>query len=73
MLILFLSLILLSVLILLSIKYYRFGQAVKDMQRMVTMMAQGDFSARTVLTPSDKLGDMARNLNELSLGIQKKA
>lgn len=72
MLILFLSLILLGVLILLSIKYYRFCQAMKDMQRMVTMMVRGDFSARTVLTPSDKLGDMARNLNELSLSIQKK-
>lgn len=72
MLTLFLSLILLSCIIALSLKYYRYTQDIKQMRGMITMMAQGDFSTRMVLAPSDKLGDMARDLNELSLGVQKK-
>ncbi|MBI3602111.1 MAG: PAS domain-containing protein [Candidatus Omnitrophica bacterium] len=68
-LLLFLSLLAAAVL---SFKCYRYRQRTQEIRRVIGAMAQGDFSLRMVLGPSDKLGDVARHLNELSRGIQKK-
>ncbi len=58
--------------VLLSIKYLHYSNRFKEIRRVINAMAAGDFSSRMVLSHSDKLGDIARQVNELSLGIQKR-
>jgi len=73
MLIYILSVVLLILtIILLGIKCFRHSRRIREIRRVIGAMAQGDFSSRMVLSPSDKLGDVSRHINELSRGIEKR-
>ena len=60
------------IVIFLIIKCIRYSNRIKEIRRVMGAMARGDFSSRMFLAPTDKLGDLARNINELSTGIQKR-
>jgi two-component system phosphate regulon sensor histidine kinase PhoR len=62
----------LGLVIFLTIKCVRFSNRIKEIRRVINAMAQGDFSLRMELSPSDKMGDVARQINELSTGLQKR-
>ncbi len=68
----FLSVCLFLIIILLSVKCYRHSSRLKEIRRVIRAISQGDFSSRMVLVPSDRIGDVALNINELAEGIQKR-
>lgn len=64
--------ILFIVIFLLAIKSYRDSKRLKEIRRVIRGLAQGDLSLRMMMEPSDKIGDVALNINELAQGIQKR-
>jgi two-component system phosphate regulon sensor histidine kinase PhoR len=73
MLLLSLSVILLILVILiLGIKCFRFHLKIKAIHKVIRSMTQGNYSSRMELDPSQKLGGMAIEINELSQSIQTK-
>ncbi|MBF0490578.1 MAG: PAS domain-containing protein [Candidatus Omnitrophica bacterium] len=64
--------ILFIIIIALSIKCYRHSRRIHEIRRVIRSFSQGDFSSRMVLAPSDRLGDVALNINELAQEIQRR-
>ncbi len=64
--------VLILIIAILSYKYFRQTLQIKEIRRVINAMAIGDYSRRMVLSPSDNLGDVARNVHELAYGIQKR-
>jgi len=64
--------LLLILVVVLTTQYVYLYRRINQIRRVIKAMSQGDFSSPMVVSPHDKLGDVARYLNELSSGIQKR-
>ncbi|MEI7998397.1 MAG: ATP-binding protein [Candidatus Omnitrophota bacterium] len=72
MLIISVSFIFFIIILLLSIKSYRYSRQHKEIRRMINAMSRGDFSLRMGLSQSDKVDSVSMLINELSQNIQRR-
>lgn len=58
--------------LLLLVKYLSLKSKIQHFRQVINQIVMGDYTSRVVLSPEDKLGDVGRNINELSTSIQNR-